>query len=105
MAQQWTDNRERYRVEPGVQRRLDVEPWREAVVLPLQRHLAGEFAITFAVDREGDADAVCIEKTGQELETTEQENDDRQRQMNGARNDQPAQWFRSQVTRIKTQIA
>lgn len=87
MADDAADKRKRYRVEPCVQRRSDVEPRRETVILPLQRHLAGEPAIGSAVDCEGDADTVCVEEAGRELEVTDEKDGDGQRHVNDACDD------------------
>ena len=98
MAQDAADKRERYRVETRMQWRFNIEPRREAVVLPLQRHFAGEASISRTVDREGDADTVCVEEAGRELEVTDDEDDDGQRHVNDGCNDKPAQWVPSQAT-------
>jgi len=80
-----------------MQRRFDVEPGRDAVGLPVRRHLAGESTISSAVDGKSETDSIRIKNRRQQLEMTSDENGSGQRHMKGARNEQPAQGIRRQA--------
>ena len=57
-----------------MKRRFDVEPGRDAIGLPVRRHLACESAVSRAVDGESETNAIRIDSRRQQLEMTDDEN-------------------------------
>lgn len=93
MARKAAQAGKKYRVKPRMKGRLDVQPGRDPVRLPVRRHLAGEPAIGCAVDCESETNTILIENAGHQLKVTDEENDRGQRHVNDACNEQPAQYF------------